>query len=227
MSTRTAASLAASETLTTRNEMETHVSSPQKLDSTLPEEPDAPKQSLTLLFSALSRRQILIHLFPAILLSLIAGGIAPFMTFVVGQAFNIFSQYSVVENPSHEDKDRLLHGIGIAAIELAALAGGALALGSVTSSLWIWTGERNVNALRKRIYSAVIKKDMVWFDLKTDMEPSESEEDGPVGAGGMMARFSKYNPAVFLIPINLSTYPEKQKMSNRRPPWPRASPFNI
>ena len=44
-------------------------------------------------------------------------------------------------------------------------AAGALALSSITSSLWIWTGERNLRAVRKKVYAAVTQKDMVWFGL--------------------------------------------------------------
>ena len=73
------------------------------------------------------------------------------------------------------------------------LAVGALVLSSVTSSLWIWTGERNLVAVRKKIYAAVTKKDMVWFDTKMGSEESVQtvEGDGPIGAGGLMANFAR------------------------------------
>ena len=81
----------------------------------------------------------------------------------------------------------------MAALELVALAVGALALSSITSSLWIWTGERNLVAVRKRIYSAVTRKDMVWFDTKMGSEESiqSVEGNGPIGAGGLMANFAR------------------------------------
>ena len=60
-----------------------------------------------------------------------------------------------------------------------------LQLSSVTSSLWIWTGERNLLAVRKCVYNAVTRKDLVWFDTKT-------EESGDLGAGGLMAKFARY-----------------------------------
>ena len=64
-------------------------------------------------------------------------------------------------------------------------------LSSLTSCLWIWTGERNLLAMRKCVYAAVTKKDLVWFDTKT-------EDSNDLGAGGLMAKFAKY---VFLISI--------------------------
>jgi hypothetical protein len=50
-------------------------------------------------------------------------------------------------------------------LELLGLGPGSFALGSLTSSLWIWTGERNVAALPnlKKVYKAVAEKDMVWL----------------------------------------------------------------
>ncbi|KAF9521660.1 P-loop containing nucleoside triphosphate hydrolase protein [Crepidotus variabilis] len=72
--------------------------------------------SIRLLFSLLSLRHALFLLCPAILFSLVAGSIAPFMTLVVGQAFDVFAQYPLTPNPP------------------------------LTSCLWIWTGEVNVLA---------------------------------------------------------------------------------
>ena len=70
---------------------------------------------------------------------------------------------------------------------LVGLAVGALALGSLTSSLWIWTGERNLVAVRKRVYAAVTRKELVWFDTQAGKE----SEDSTLGAGGLMAKFTK------------------------------------
>ncbi|KAG6917935.1 hypothetical protein DXG01_000372 [Tephrocybe rancida] len=153
--------------------------------------PEPLKPSLRLLFSLLPSRYRLLLLLPAIISSLIAGGIAPFMTFVVGQAFAAFAKYPLT-GATQEDKQALLHGVGIAAVELVALAVGALTLSSVTSCLWIWTGERNLLAIRRRVYDAVIGKDMVWFDSKMGAESFESTQDqGPLGAGGLMAKFTR------------------------------------
>ncbi|KAI0672285.1 P-loop containing nucleoside triphosphate hydrolase protein [Trametes maxima] len=115
------------------------------------------------------------------------------MTYVIGRSFDSFAAFPTTPHPSDDAKHQLLHGVGLAAIELVALAVGALALSSVTSSLWIWTGERNLVAVRKRIYAAVTRKDMVWFDTKMGSEESVQavESDGPIGAGGLMANFAR------------------------------------
>ncbi|GLB39497.1 putative P-loop containing nucleoside triphosphate hydrolase protein [Lyophyllum shimeji] len=145
--------------------------------------------SLRLLFSLLPRRHRLLLLLPAILSSLVAGGVAPFMTFVVGQVFAAFARYPLSASPSEEDKTRLLHDIGLQAVQLVALAVGALALSSVTSCLWIWTGERNVMEVRKRVYACVMAKEMVWFDSRTGSEGGDDQ--GPLGAAGLMAKFTR------------------------------------
>ena len=118
------------------------------------------------------------------------------MTSVVGRSFAAFANFPL-SNPSDKDKARLLHGVGTAALELICLAAGALALSSITSSLWIYTGELNARALRTRVYDAVTRKDMAWFDasmatdrpLATDASPDS--EHAPLGVGGLMATFSR------------------------------------
>jgi ATP-binding cassette subfamily B (MDR/TAP) protein 1 len=131
---------------------------------------------------------------PAFISSLIAGGVAPFMTYVIGKSFDAFAQFPLTPNPPQSAKTALLHGVGIAALQLVGLAFGALALSSITSYLWIWTGEYNVMVLRKKVYAAVTDKDMVWFDTKMGAEgnvTSAEDEQGPMGAGGLMAKFAR------------------------------------
>ena len=159
-----------------------------------PHKPTAPTPSIRLLFSLISRRQFFFLLLPAIISSITAGGIAPFMTYVIGQSFEAFARFPL-SDPSSSAKSTLLHGVGIAALELVGLAVGALALSSVTSCLWIWTGEYNAMVISKRVYAAVTGKDMVWFDLKMGAEGGvtslDDNEDGPMGAGGLMAKFAR------------------------------------
>ncbi|KDQ51622.1 hypothetical protein JAAARDRAFT_40847 [Jaapia argillacea MUCL 33604] len=151
-----------------------------------------PKPSVGLLFSLVSRRDVYCLLLPALFSSLISGGIAPFMTYVIGQSFDAFAAFPLTPNPPESAKRALLNGVGLAAIELVALAVGALVLSSITSCLWIWVGERNVMRLRTRVYESVTQKEMIWFDTKLGSEGSvQSVAEGPVGAGGLMAQFAK------------------------------------
>lgn len=165
---------------------------PAEPPSPLPECP-APQPSIRLLFSLVPRRDFYLIVLPAILTSICAGGVAPFMTYVIGVSFDAFAQFPTTPNPPDSAKAALLHGVGLAAIELVGLAAGALALSSITSSLWIWTGERNLMATRKAVYNAVTRKDMEWFDMKMGADDSVQavEGDGPLGAGGLMAKFAR------------------------------------
>lgn len=147
-----------------------------------------PQPSFKLLFSLLSLRQRLSVLFPAIAFSLVSGGIAPFMTLVVGQVFNSFAHFPL-SNPSQQDRDRLMHDVGIQALELVGLAAGSVILSSITSCLWIWTGEHNAMALGKRVYRSVTGKDMAWFDTKMGSDASQTDS---IGAGGMMTQFQRW-----------------------------------
>ncbi|PPQ88511.1 hypothetical protein CVT26_009725, partial [Gymnopilus dilepis] len=129
------------------------------------------------------------------------------MTYVVGQAFNAFSDFSMQPSassltpssaPSKEARDALYRGVGLAALELVGLAVGSFALGSLSSSLWIWVGEINTRMVRRRVYDAVMGKEMAWFDLHVGSGGEETQEgEGgdnqgtSVGAGGLMAKFSR------------------------------------
>ena len=115
-----------------------------------------------------------------------SGAVAPFMTLVIGKVFDAFAHFPLSDATS-SDKGKLRHDVGVTAIALTGLAVGALALSSLTSSLWIWTGERNLLAVRKMVYSSVTRKDLVWYDTRADKDANDK-----LGAGGLMAKFARY-----------------------------------
>ncbi|KIK97394.1 hypothetical protein PAXRUDRAFT_824978 [Paxillus rubicundulus Ve08.2h10] len=156
----------------------------------------APAPTIKLLFSFLTPRRKLVLLAPAVASSVAAGGLAPFMTYVIGQSFNAFAAFPLTPDPPQSAKDALLRGVGLAALELVALGIGALLMSSVTSSLWIWTGEYNVVELRKMVYKAIVHKEMEWFDRQMGSEDPANVQDAsgegaPIGAGGLMAKFAR------------------------------------
>jgi ATP-binding cassette subfamily B (MDR/TAP) protein 1 len=172
----------------TKNENDGHE------EETTPTEPprNTLQPSIRLLFSQVTRRDFVLILVPAIATSMIAGGIAPFMTVVIGQAFDAFAKFPL-SDPTDAERSTLRSEVGIAAVQLVALAVGAFALSSITSALWISAGERNVMRLRTKVYDAVTSRDMDWFDTKMGAEDAvvTTEGDGPVGAGGLMAKFAR------------------------------------
>ncbi|KAF7295018.1 p-loop containing nucleoside triphosphate hydrolase protein [Mycena indigotica] len=151
------------------------------LDDHVPPPPATPSSRWPL-FSLLSRQQRLLCLVPAIISSVVAGGIAPLMTIAIGHSFDAFSDFSTTHNGP-----KLMQRITAAALQLVGLAIGSFLLSSLTSFLWITTGENNVLALRKRVYASIAARDISWFD--TTEEPKDAQ--GPVGAGGLMAQFAK------------------------------------
>jgi ATP-binding cassette, subfamily B (MDR/TAP), member 1 len=151
-----------------------------------------PTPSIRLLFSCISWPHVILLLIPAIISSIVAGGIAPFTSQVIGQSFDAFTRFPLTPDPPQSAKNALLKSVGIAALELVALAMGALVLSSLTSCLWIWMGERNVREVRRRVYGSVMRKDMEWFDTKMGEGNAQTEnDDGPLGAGGLMAKFTR------------------------------------
>jgi ATP-binding cassette, subfamily B (MDR/TAP), member 1 len=139
------------------------------------------------LFAFLARRELFLFVLPAVLTSILAGAVAPFMTLTVGQSFDAFAAFPLTPHPPADARHRLLRDVGHAALELIGLAAAALVLTSLTSALWVCAAERNVMALRRRVYAAVVRKEMAWFDSNM----SADESDGAVGAGGLMAQFTK------------------------------------
>lgn len=163
--------------------LSTHTST-HTLDTT--PAPQPPKPSIKLLFSFLTRHDFLFLVLPAVSTSVLSGAVAPFMTLVIGKVFDAFAHFSLSE-ATKSDQHKLLHDVGVTALALVGLAVGALALSSLTSSLWIWTGERNLLAVRKRVYEAVTRKELVWFD--TELGKDGEDE---LSAGGLMAKFARY-----------------------------------
>lgn len=147
------------------------------------------KPSFGLLFSLFTTTDIFALILPAVLASLTAACIPPFMTIVVGDAYNVFSKYQSTPTPSAHDKTLLVEGIGLAAMEFCAMGGGALILSAVMSSLWNWAGEKNAMYLRRLVYDAVSSKTMEWYDKNAD---EKATGDVAVGAGGLMTQFASY-----------------------------------
>jgi ATP-binding cassette subfamily B (MDR/TAP) protein 1 len=50
-------------------------------------------------------------------------------------------------------------------------------------------------SVRKVVYQSVISKEMLWFDLHLgagQQQPLADNPNGPLGAGGLMAKFSRF-----------------------------------
>jgi hypothetical protein len=94
--------------------------------------------SIRLLFSQLSTPRSFLLLLPAAFTSILSGAIAPSIR------FNVFAQFPLNPNPPQSATTALLYNVKIAVLELLAFSFGSFTLASLTSRLWIWTGEHNV-----------------------------------------------------------------------------------
>ncbi|KAH8826445.1 P-loop containing nucleoside triphosphate hydrolase protein [Flagelloscypha sp. PMI_526] len=143
---------------------------------------EMPAPSFFKLFSLLTFRQLLLIAFPAIILSLASGCLAPFMTYVIGQVFDAFARYS--GQPANSTRNStLLNSINLSALELIGLGVGSFLLSFVTSWMWIQVGERVTLRLRSNVYAALANKPMAWYDIRLDADKS--------GSAGLMTQFSK------------------------------------
>lgn len=113
--------------------------------------------SLRLLFSYCTRRDVALGVVPAILTSLAAGAVAPFMTHVIGQAMAIFASSS---DADADARHHLMHTMSVVALEFVGLAIGSLALSSLMSTFWVWVGERIVKRLRHEVFLAATSREI-------------------------------------------------------------------
>ncbi|KZT55004.1 P-loop containing nucleoside triphosphate hydrolase protein [Calocera cornea HHB12733] len=143
-----------------------------------------PRPTTVLLFSALSRKDGWTLLFPSVCISIALGGCAPFMTQVIGEAFDAFANFPVT-GATANDANTLFHSVGITSAELGALAVGVMAVSCVGSSLWVRVSERICRTVRERVFVSVVGREMEWFDLQV------SKEGGDGNAGGMQTKFAQ------------------------------------
>ncbi|EJU01500.1 P-loop containing nucleoside triphosphate hydrolase protein [Dacryopinax primogenitus] len=143
-----------------------------------------PRPTTALLFSALSTKDKCTLLFPAICISLVLGGSAPFMTQVIGEAFDAFANFPVTGATS-ADASTLFRSVGITSAELGGLAVGVMAVSCTGSSLWVRCSERVCRTIRERVFVSVVGREMQWFDMQA------TQEGGDINAGGMQAKFTE------------------------------------
>lgn len=184
----------------------TATSSSSNTSSTTPPTPKKPtiRPTLGLMFSLSPKSTHYTILLPATLLSIICGLFPPYMTDLVGKAFQAFTDYTLAtSNPSltpsllQEAQHTLLHTVRDATIKFCILAALTFFVSTGMVYLWVVNGERAVRTLRMEVFKGVGKRDLAWFDLgmgatEEEDEVVEGEEkESSQGAGGLMGRFTK------------------------------------
>lgn len=147
------------------------------------------KPSVLALFGTLSRKEQLLQLLPAVLLSMVRGAATPLMTKIVGATFSALTDFSATAPPvTNADRHRLMERIKVVSLEFVGLGLATIFIGSVMMTLWVYIGETVAMRLRERLFYAVRGKPMEWFDKGMG---ADSDKGGDGGAAGLMAKFSR------------------------------------
>ncbi|WWC85289.1 uncharacterized protein L201_000151 [Kwoniella dendrophila CBS 6074] len=170
--------------------------SPQKGNTVVPVRPTFRK-----LYSLSSRKEYLLFLLPALLLSILACLIAPYMSLVIGDAFAVFAAYPFFTgNATELDKKTLRDGVNKTCLKLTIAGILALLINYFRGVFWVWYGESVAAKLRDLVYINVSDKSMEWFDLGMGMSGRDDQQDSAdsndenseaVGAGGLMSKFTR------------------------------------
>jgi len=157
------------------------------------------KPSLALLFTLTTRPTFFTIVLPALTLSIAAGLIPPYMTQVLGETLQHFTDYTVAtanpELPSDllsSARSTLLKGVQIEAIKFACLGAAVLIISTANQALWVIHGERVARVLRLKVYEGLHAKGLDWFDKGMGGEKGEGENEASGdSAAGLMGRFTK------------------------------------
>jgi ATP-binding cassette subfamily B (MDR/TAP) protein 1 len=142
------------------------------------------------------KRDIIFDLLPAVILAIAGSLVQPYMSVIIGEAFAVFSNYPTqLSEAGLEQNMALSAGVIKSSIKLTVAGLIAMLLNYIKGALWIRHGEGVVARLREAVFVGVQGKKMEWFDLGMGINPDEKDEEGrkleAIGAGGLMAKFTK------------------------------------
>ncbi|WVQ71433.1 hypothetical protein IAR50_000970 [Cryptococcus sp. DSM 104548] len=157
--------------------------------------PEAVRPRFRRLFTFTTWRDYLFVFFPGVALSIVAALIQPYMSVVIGDAFEIFAAFPMVLSAVTEaDRQTLKAGVRDTCIKLTVAGVLALVLNYCKGIMWTIYGETVANRLREKVFKGVQDKSMKWYDLGMGMreeEQGEGKENDAVGAGGLMTKFNR------------------------------------
>jgi hypothetical protein len=158
-----------------------------------------PRPSLRLLFSLCTAKDFFLHILPCILFSMAGGAIPTVMTLLVGNAFGAFSAYPAdVTQATADQRSVLMKSISHSCLILFCVGLAGWVVNTAMLTYWTRLGEVIANRLRAEVYRSVMARGMEWFDLgmgfKEGVSANHVKEEGEeagVGAGGLMAKFTR------------------------------------
>lgn len=157
------------------------------------------KPSLSLLFSLTTRPTLISIVLPAFALSIIGGLIPPYMTQVLGETLQHFTDYTIItSNPEISSpilssaRSTLLNKVRIESVKFASLGAGVLLISTANQALWVIHGERVARCLRLKVFDGLNRKGLDWFDKGMGGQKGEGETEATGdSAAGLMGRFTK------------------------------------
>ncbi|GAA5867089.1 hypothetical protein JCM1840_001479 [Sporobolomyces johnsonii] len=173
--------------------------SPTTSSTSTPNKPPPIQPSVRLLFSLTSRSTFYCVVLPALILSIVAGLIPPYMTQVLGGALQAFTDYTtemaqadLTAADVKAIRAALLVSVRKETIKFVVLAAVVLVVTTSNVALWVVHGERVARALRLKAYAGLSEKGLDWFDkgMGGAIGEGEAEASGD-SAAGLMGRFTK------------------------------------
>jgi ATP-binding cassette subfamily B (MDR/TAP) protein 1 len=157
----------------------------------LPLPPPLPpvEPSFLALFTISPWKDGIFYLVPAVIFSIAAGFVLPYMALMVGNAFSALASYPRdVLTATDEQKRILMHDVGVTSVSFVAAGALGVLANYLMTVLWIRYSENTTSALRRMIFAGVEGKPMAWFDLSMGLQ---EEDANKIGAGGLMAKFTR------------------------------------
>lgn len=164
------------------------------LPSELASRPTLPpiKPTFRGMFALFQAKDYLYNVIPAVLLTVVTALIAPYMSMLLGEAFGVFARYpSDTFSATSADRTAFSAGVKRVVIKLALAGTIAVTAQYLKAVAWYRIGEVAANRLREAVYEGVQRKPMEWFDLGMNMKPGKDLAASAVGAGGLMAKFTR------------------------------------
>ena len=161
--------------------------------------------SLKLMFSLSTRKEVCTLIVPGIICSVASAGLQPYLTIVVGNAFDSFTRYvsatSATSSPDVVDPAKAIFMAEQLRIFITLLVMAFLTvLGSAVSLIfWNTNSEYIVRALRRKVFKEVTAKELAWFDLgmgkgrgdENAEHAADDENAEDPSSGGLSGRFAR------------------------------------
>jgi ATP-binding cassette subfamily B (MDR/TAP) protein 1 len=127
------------------------------------EKPSGDRASFRALFAFTTKRQYLL-LFPATVIATISGALRPVLAIFLGYIFDELISYGA----GSSDESRMIHNVSKWCTVLAGVGAATLLANGAFFALWLLFGEAQARTVRRQAFSSLLKKDMSWYDMKTE-----------------------------------------------------------